>query len=296
MQRVVVCGQSRATACVAATLIQSDLALALAVETPEPGAVALPALEALATLGANQIQKATPKVLGMADVLVFTDYSDAPAAAQRASTVAQMRKVLNTAMAAGFGGVVLVATQESAVGTFFAQRISGLPKTSVLGVGTQALTACFRRFLATRLAVPVDTVTAYAVGTQRDYALLWSRAYVGATPVLSLLKDGDPAALMGDAVQACQAFADAADEFVIAASVRRLIAALAGDALLTPVATLVDAAETPLALSQPMLIDARGVTQVARVSGSDAEQQEVAAITAGVMAKLTEIQQESDEG
>ncbi|WP_125703177.1 Rossmann-fold NAD(P)-binding domain-containing protein [Lacticaseibacillus daqingensis] len=287
MQRVVVCGQNTSVGVVCAHLIARELAMRVAVAPASQ--MSLDALQALATLHGVVLQKSTPKVLGAADILIFTDYSPAADEHGRSVTVAGMRQVLNTAMAAGFGGIVVVATRDSAVGTFFAQRISGLPKASVIGVGTLAVTRVFTRFLATQLQVPEAAVTAYAVGTQQAYALLWSRAYVGATPVLSLLKDRDPAALMGAAIAACERFAQAADDTVMATAVGRILTALAGEAMLTPVTTLVTRGTAALALAQPMLVDARGATLLAPIVGADAEEQQLDAIAAGVQAKLMSI-------
>ncbi|WP_225047342.1 lactate dehydrogenase [Lacticaseibacillus kribbianus] len=289
MQKVVVCGQSTVTVRVCERLIQSPLPLGVALEATDAAALDFERLAALALLGANDFAKATAKSLASADVLIFTDYGDEPAEAVRGENVARMRRVLNAAMAAGFGGVVLVATREAAVGTYFAQRISGLPKADVFGVGTLALSACFERFLATRFAVPLSAVTAYAVGTQQDYVLLWSRAYIGTTPALSLMKDLDAGAIMQDALGACDAFAAATGAAVWAAAVERLLAALAGDALLAPVTTLVDRDDGPLAIAQPMLVDGRGATLLAPVTGDNAEQDELAAIEAKVLAKLSTI-------
>ncbi|WP_461224162.1 Rossmann-fold NAD(P)-binding domain-containing protein [Lacticaseibacillus suihuaensis] len=290
MQKVVVCGQSTATIRVCERLIQSPLALELALEAPDPSALEWPRLAALAAIGANAFGKATSKSLAGADVLIFTDYAAAAEGDLRLENIARMRRVLNAAMAAGFGGVVLVATGEAAVGTYFAQRISGLPKSDVLGIGTLALTACFERFLATRFAVPREAVTAYAVGTQQDYALLWSRAFIGTTPVLSLMKDLDAGAIMRDALGVCDAFAAVADASVWAAAVERLLAALTGQALLAPVTTLVERPEGALAIAQPMLIDARGVTLLAPVTGDNAEQEALVAIEAAVRGKLASIE------
>lgn len=287
MKKVVVCGQSVATAEIASRLIQSRLPLAVMVSAAQPEALCLAALSALSAVCDNPFSKATPKQFATADVLVLTDYAEA---GDLTANLAGMRKVINEAMAAGFAGKVIVAMQASELGTYFAQRFSGLPKTAVLGLGTMALTQCFERQIANAFDVPADAVTAYAVGTQQDFALLWSRAFIGATAVMSLLQGEDGAALMAQCTEACTTFAEHVDATVAGRLVERLLAALFGRALIAPVASLYDNEAKPTVYARPVQIDARGVTPAFEVKGSEAENTQLEACLTRLAAQIAAVE------
>lgn len=296
MQKVVVCGESTATQVIVAKLLQSRLVLSVLLDTPAPESVGLSGLSALAAISENSFQKATPKQMADADVLVVTDFAEGDAEAVRQANLTGMRRLFKAAMAAGFAGRLLVATQESELCTYFAQRFSGLKAENVLGVGTLGLTRCFERALASAFDVPAGAVTAYAIGTQTDFTLLWSRAYIGATAVMSLLQDVDDAAsLMGQVQAACEAFAKTADVYSFSGLVERLIAATAGSALIAPVAVRYDEGERPLVYSRPVQIDRRGITPVAKVSGTEAERQALAAVLDRLSAQIAAIEAGEDQ-
>lgn len=291
MQKVVVCGESTATQVVVAKLLQSRLALTILVDAPTPEKVGLAALSALAAVSENSFQKATPKQLADADILVLTDFAEGSLADIRQANLAGMRRLFKAAMAAGFAGKLLVATHESELCTYFAQRFSGLKPEMVLGVGTMGLTKCFEHALARAFDVPTGAVTAYVIGTQPDYTLLWSRAYIGATAVMSLLQDvPDAAGIMHQVQEACAAFAQAADAESFSGLVERLVAAVAGSALIAPVAVRYDNGERPVVYSRPVQIDRRGASAIANVSGSEAERQSLAAALAALGEQITAIE------
>lgn len=291
MQKVVVCGDTAATQDVAAKLIQSRLPLTVLLDSPVNAHVSLDGLIALAAVSENSFQKATPKQLADTDVLIITDFAEGAAEEVQAANLAGMRRVLKAAMGAGFSGKLLVATQASELCTYFAQRFSGLKPDAVMGIGTMGLTRCFEHSLAREFDVPAGAVTAYVVGTQPDFTLLWSRAFIGATAVMSLLQDTEDASgLMTRVLTECQAFAHAADGHSLCGLVERLLAANAGRALIAPVAVRYDEGDQPLVYSRPAQIDHRGATAVASVSGSEAEQQSLAEALTRLSAQIAAIE------
>ncbi|WP_203624283.1 MULTISPECIES: lactate dehydrogenase [unclassified Lacticaseibacillus] len=291
MQKVVVCGDTSATQDIAAKLIQSRLPLAVLLDTPATEHVGLDGLIALAAVSENAFQKATPKQLADADVLIITDFAEGAAETVQAANLAGMRRELKAAMGAGFSGRLLVATQESELCTHFAQRFSGLKADAVMGLGTMGLTRCFEHSLAREFDVPAGAVTAYVIGTQPDFTLLWSRAYIGATAVMTLLQDADDASgIMTRVLTACQAYAKAADGHSLCGLVERLLAANAGSALIAPVAVRYDKGDQPLVYSRPVQIDRRGITAVASVTGSEAEQQSLAEALTRLSAQIAAIE------
>lgn len=300
MPQVVLYGNDQAVRTIGVQLITSTLSLAIAVAA-ELEETALPALVAVSQLAENTVQKATPKLLGAADVIVVTDFAgqaeatDATAEASaepvQTTNLNGLRRLINDAMAAGFAGTLIIAMRDDAVMTYFAQRFSGLPKEHVVGLGTAGLTTVFERTIARSLGVPFDSVTAYVVGTVTDYVLVWSRAYVGVTPVLRIAKpvDGQPPQLMQTCLDACARFAEAPS-----ASwpllIERLLMALAGDPLLVPLTVVVSEDEQTTSYSRPVLVSPTGAEAVATVSGTEAEEAELATISTQVSETITQIE------
>lgn len=270
MQKIVVCGQSQLTQSVVATLLQSQLVLNVALSAQDPEAIGAQSFAVLSALNLNDYQKATAKTFETADVLVITDYGAIDAPEWQAQMLAQLRKVLGTAMAAGFGGKLLVATHDNALMTYFAQRFSGLPKPQVVGLGTMGATAVFENAVAASLAVPRAEVTAYVVGDASAPVLMWSRAYVAATPLLSLLQtaDGQAHPLLQQADAAVNAFGQADAAILWPPLVVQVLTAFAGEAQILALNTFQESG----VCAAPVLVNAEGASESVNLIGSDAEQ------------------------
>lgn len=270
MQKIVVCGQSRLTQNVVAALIQCDLTLSVALSAPDPMAIAADSFTVMSQLGGNDYQKATAKTFEQADVLVITDYGEFGDSDWQDEMLLQMRKVLGVAMGAGFGGKLVIATHLNGLMTYFAQRFSGLGKDTVMGLGTMGNTAVFEHAVAATLDVPRGEVTAYVVGSLQTPVLMWSRAYVAATPLLSLLQpvDGQPHPLMQQATEAVVQFAGADAALLWPPLVVQVLAALAGDAQILTLSVF----DADAVVATPVLINATGIESHVTLRGSDAEQ------------------------
>lgn len=289
MRKVVVCGQSRLTTAVLKTLIESTQELAISMLSPEE----VPAADSLALLsqmGHNPLVKLTAKAWPTVDVLVVTDFGEATGADFQPVMLEQLRKVMSAAMAAGFQGKVLVATHDDAVLTYFAQRFSGLPKTSVIGLGTFGLSACFERLVSAQLKVPRRQVTAYVVGTARQPVLLWSRAYVAATPLLALLPpvDGVADPLLTQVSDAVSQYAQGDAAIFWPALVQRVLAGLFGQPLLAPLTYIQDDA----AWAIPVLINDSGAQVLSPMTAADAEMAALDAVHTTQAAQVAAIQGE----
>ncbi|WP_461215388.1 lactate dehydrogenase [Lacticaseibacillus sp. GG6-2] len=287
MQKIVVCGQSRLTITVLERLLRSQLALSIAVPAESEASLPMATLTVIAGMTTNELLKATAKTWATTDVLVITDYGEIDVEGWQRSMLAQLRKVIGVAMAAGFAGKILMVTHDDVVMTYFAQRFSGLAKSTVVGLGTIGVTGCFERTLADQLHVPRSRVTAYALGTAVTPVLMWSRAYVGTTPVLSLLQptDGQPDPLLATATAACTAYGQADGALLWPPLVERVIAAFAGEALLAPLVTI---DETVAAT--PVLVNETGVKRLASLHGAEAEEAALVTIQTQTNATIAAIE------
>ncbi|MDE3301831.1 lactate dehydrogenase [Lacticaseibacillus rhamnosus] len=285
MQRVVVHGASTGTQGLLQMLIMSLLDLQVGCYEPDETLVDVAGLTALSQICHNTFVKVTPKVLKAADVLILTDTGTPADEGFVATNITAIRKVLNSAMAAGFKGRIIVARTHDELFTYFAQRFSGLNKRQVVGLGTFGATWQFEQFLAERLAVPAAQVTAYVVGTSQTPVLVWSRAYVGATPVLRLLDDQT---IFSEAVKAVQTFLASTLTVMLGKLVEPILAAFAGDGVIGTFTHLRDADDgTGQISSSPVLLDERGVVTLAMVAGSDDEE---AALSQAIQAAQTQIE------
>lgn len=136
MQRVVVHGASTGTQGLLQMLIMSLLDLQVGCYEPDETLVDVAGLTALSQICHNTFVKVTPKVLKAADVLILTDTGTPADEGFVATNITAIRKVLNSAMAAGFKGRIIVAMTHDELFTYFAQRFSGLNKRQVVGLGT----------------------------------------------------------------------------------------------------------------------------------------------------------------
>ncbi|RXS54392.1 lactate dehydrogenase [Lacticaseibacillus rhamnosus] len=285
MQRVVVHGASTGTQGLLQMLIMSLLDLQVGCYEPDETLVDVAGLTALSQICHNTFVKVTPKVLKAADVLILTDTGTPADEGFVTTNITAIRKVLNSATAAGFKGRIIVAMTHDELFTYFAQRFSGLNKRQVVGLGTFGATWQFEQFLAERLAVPAAQVTAYVVGTSQTPVLVWSRAYVGATPVLRLLDDQT---IFSEAVKAVQTFLASTLTVMLGKLVEPILAAFAGDGVIGTFTHLRDADDgTGQISSSPVLLDERGVVTLAMVAGSDDEE---AALSQAIQAAQTQIE------
>jgi L-lactate dehydrogenase len=90
--------------------------------------------------------------------------------------------------------ILLIASNPVDIMTEISTRLSGLPRSRVIGSGTILDTARFRSLLARHLSVSPQSVHAYVLGEHGDSEVLaWSSARVGSVPVETLARQlGQP--------------------------------------------------------------------------------------------------------
>lgn len=290
MQKVVVFGHQPATQAVAAQLIRSAQPLQVAIYEPDPLVIDLDGLTALSQINRNSFVRGNLKALAGADVLVLTDYAQVTEADYLDQSLDAMRKVINEAMANGFAGKMLIATHDDAVLTYFAQRFSGLPKASVFGVGTYGLSIQLQQAIAEQLSVPQDVVTSYVVGTRTDFVAGWSRAYVASIPLLSLLNLRDMAnTFLSQATDQLMTFSQQSPMFVMPQLVERVLLATSGDKpLFAPLTQLIG--DSDIAYAGPVLLNEAGISSVAAIKGSEAEESALSEILTALQLQVRQIE------
>lgn len=99
-----------------------------------------------------------------------------------------MRDVVESVMATGFDGCLVIASNPVDVLTYVAWQTSKLPSSRVIGTGTTLDTTRFRKEIALKLNVDPRSVHGYIIGEHGDSEVaVWSHTTVGAKPILELI-------------------------------------------------------------------------------------------------------------
>lgn len=185
--------------------------------------------------------------------------------------------------AAGFDGVLVVASNPADVMAQVALAASGLPPERVIGTGTLLDSNRLRQSLADQLGVAPASVEAMVLGEHGDSEVAaFSTVRVGGLDLDTFL-DGQPIdrAAIAEEVR-CAAYAIVAGKghtaFGVATAIVRICEAVVRDEhVVLPVATLVDGPYCieGVVLSLPCVVGARGVE---RVLVPDLDEQERAAL------------------
>ncbi|PIO83647.1 lactate dehydrogenase [Loigolactobacillus backii] len=130
-------------------------------------------------------------LLKTADLLILTDIMPQQEKQSKADYVAaalpHFRALIGTAMSQGFAGKLCLLQTYDDIFTYLAWKFSGLPKANIFGLGTFTDTLILERLLQKRLRVGRHDVRDYVVGNSDHKIIAWSRAYLGASPLLSLV-------------------------------------------------------------------------------------------------------------
>ncbi|MGM9988091.1 MAG: L-lactate dehydrogenase [Bacillaceae bacterium] len=100
-----------------------------------------------------------------------------------------MKSIIKEIMAAGFNGILVVASNPVDILTYIAWKESGLEKGQVIGSGTTLDTARLRHELSNYLSVDPRNVHTYIMGEHGDTEFAtWSHTFIGAQPLATYMK------------------------------------------------------------------------------------------------------------
>lgn len=83
-----------------------------------------------------------------------------------------LKSIVDPIVASGFHGIFVISSNPVDILTTLTQKISGFPKSKVIGTGTSLDTSRLQIALAHRLGEPVDHVRAYVMGEHGDSSFL----------------------------------------------------------------------------------------------------------------------------
>ena len=103
-----------------------------------------------------------------------------------------MKEITQNIMKSGFNGVIVVASNPVDLMTYVVAKVSGLPKSQVIGSGTVLDTARLRYIMSDYLQVSSKNIHAYIMGEHGDSSFVpWDHAYVGCKKIKDVMKDAN---------------------------------------------------------------------------------------------------------
>ena len=103
-----------------------------------------------------------------------------------------MKEITQNIMKSGFNGVIVVASNPVDLMTYVVAKVSGLPKSQVIGSGTVLDTARLRYIMSGYLQVSSKNIHAYIMGEHGDSSFVpWDHAYVGCKKIKDVMKDSN---------------------------------------------------------------------------------------------------------
>ncbi|AOA00132.1 lactate dehydrogenase [Carnobacterium divergens] len=213
-----------------------------------------------------------------------------------------VRKIINQAMANSFDGMVIIATEPTDIFTYLIWKFSGLPKERIFGLGTYFDTIYFQNMLSKFFKISVHDVKGYIVGgSQKNQKIaIWSRSYVGGTPVLGLTVDSDNAfnqeAMFKMEEMILKRYDDNAvcrTGYTNAATLAKLVQLISNnEEAIVPLVHLVDIDEyKAIPLSLPILLGENGISASYELGFSDDERQEILGVAKQIREQLDIIEQ-----
>ena len=97
---------------------------------------------------------------------------------------------MNPIMKSGFKGYFIIISNPVDMIAYHVYKLSGLPKSHVIGTGTSVDSARLKNFIGELLNVDPRCVQAYSMGEHGDSQMVpWSHVYVGGKPFLKVIED-----------------------------------------------------------------------------------------------------------
>lgn len=194
-----------------------------------------------------------------------------------------MKSVVESIMASGFDGILIIASNPVDGMTYLAQKVSGLPKERVIGSETILDTARLRYMMSEYLDVSSSNMHAYIMGEHGDSSFVpWTHAYVGSKSLLELLDEkGKPLSDLHDIYTNVQQAAyeiinrKKATFYGIGLSLNRLVHAVLDDenAILTVSAYQEgEYQQKGLYIGVPAVVNREGIREVIRLKLNEVDQ------------------------
>lgn len=103
-----------------------------------------------------------------------------------------MKSIIDSIMATGFDGHLIVVSNPVDIMSYYAYKLSGLPANQVIGSGTTLDTARLKCNIAKRIDVDPRSVNALVIGEHGDSEMIpWSTITIGGKDIYSVVHDNE---------------------------------------------------------------------------------------------------------
>ncbi len=198
--------------------------------------------------------------------------------------------IINQAMANNFSGKVCFLSEHSEEQVFSALHFSGLPVSSIFGLGTLPVTLLAENLLSSILKIDVTQVHVDVLGTAHQTVPAWSRGLIAGAPLLSLVAQEnslfkqDYLTEIDDKLQ--KVTAKSLLPAVLGSLDRLFDALFSRFGLVMPLTHQIKFGDQTIALSEPVLLSNQGVSSMVGIKLSENEKQQLAAIKGDVLASI----------
>ena len=285
--RIAVVGAGNTGASFAYTLLLSGAHGQILVVDPEIHQAEEQALElqqAAVFFRPHEVRAASIAELSQASIAVFCGVRRRPgegADALLSRNLELLREAMLHIKGKNSGAVILLGAPSVELLTYAAWRLSGLPRTRVIGTGTIAQTATLRYLLGRHFNLDAHSVHAYVLGGNGDRVPVWSSATIAGMYIQEVcIAHGCPPAVLQsifnevrDRTANIEAHPDAASLSTGAGLARLAAAILANENHVFSVATVLDHefGMSDTVISVPAVIGAKGIDRILRVELNDDE-------------------------
>jgi len=101
-----------------------------------------------------------------------------------------MESIVTPIMKSGFNGHFIIISNPVDTMAYYVWKLSGLPKSHVIGTGTSVDSARLKYFIANMFQIDPRSVQAYSMGEHGDSQVVpWSHVYIGGKPFAKVISD-----------------------------------------------------------------------------------------------------------
>ncbi|KAF2474893.1 l-lactate dehydrogenase-like protein [Lindgomyces ingoldianus] len=142
----------------------------------------------------TRVRAGTHRDAGQADIVVITAGAKQKIGESRLSLLSRNLHILSSIFKSmapiNPNTILLLVANPVDILTYFAQKMSGLPESQVLGSGTTLDSARLRGVLAQKTEVSPNSIDAYVLGEHGDSQFIaWSSILIGTSPIRLALPD-----------------------------------------------------------------------------------------------------------
>lgn len=236
----------------------------------------------------TKIKVGTYEECGDVDIVVITAGAPPKPGQTRLDTLDLSARIAESIvtpiMKSGFNGHFIIISNPVDIIAYYVYKLTGLPKSNVIGSGTSVDSARLKNFIGDLFNVDPRSVQAYSMGEHGDSQMVpWSHVYIGGKPFNKVIRDNKDRVGEVDLDKLVLDTARAGWEvynrkgttyYAIASATAGIIKAIINDEnKIIPVSTLLEGeyGEYDVFTGVPAILNAKGVKEVVEIDMTEEE-------------------------